>query len=85
MPLKKALKYLIISKPTHVLLELHTFKASKMEQFSTALFNGQFCGTRLPTTGPICALAFLLSTWACWKQTVDFQRMSIANKLVLSG
>lgn len=58
---KKVLKYLhticIIPKKTRVvLLELLTFTASKMEQFSTVLFNGQFCGTRLPTTGPICAL-----------------------------
>lgn len=28
---------------------------------------------------PFVHWVFLLSTWACWKQTV-FQRMSIANK-----
>lgn len=57
MPLKKADRQCVLfQNPPHVLLELNTFKASKMEQFSTALFNDQLCGTGLPTTGPICAL-----------------------------
>lgn len=44
-----------------------------------------FVGPGCQQQAPFVHWAFLLSTWACWKQTVDFQRMSIANKLALSG
>lgn len=39
-----------------------------------------FVGPGCQQQAPFVHWVFLLSTWACWKQTVCFQRMSIANK-----
>lgn len=71
----------IIPKSTHIFLELNTFKASIMEHYLIAILVGPSCQQQ----APFVHWAFLCSTWACWKQTVDFHRIRIANKLAFSG